>query len=151
MKREGNKIYVSESEIRTIVKQTIHEMTNIWHEENLRKALNNEPLDEMARINLKETQRNSLFPSNKYRVWIWSNDHTPPHFHVEYPEEGYECSYTISDGSLLEVKGNSDQCHIHNKVMKNVPIWLDQPCAINPKITNRENANMTWEQNHVNL
>ena len=145
-----------EEMIRPLIREAITEMAeemnnDVWHEEKVRKVLNNEPLDEMARINMKETGNKAIFPSNKYHVWIWSNDHEPAHFHVEYPEEGYECTYCISDGSLLEVKGNSDHCNIHRKVMRNVLKWLKQPCAINPKITNQENASMTWMQNHENL
>lgn len=37
-------------------------------------------LNEMARVNTKEFY--GLFPSNKFEIKIWSNDHNPPHFHV---------------------------------------------------------------------
>ena len=143
-----------ETKLKELVKEAVHEVlnesTDIWHESKVKKVINNEPIDEMARINMKETG-NSLFPSNKFRLWIWSNDHEPAHFHVDYPQENYECSFCIDDGSLLEVKGNSNYCSIHKEVVRNVKKWLKMPCAINPKITNKENAYMAWLQHHENL
>ena len=130
-----------------LIQKSVREtLNNLWHEDKVKKVLNNEPLNEMSRINLKETGK--LFPSNKFHIWIWSNDHNPPHFHVDYPQEQYECSFLIDTGELLEVKGDSDNCTIHNKVLRDVKKWLNNPCAINPKISNKENAILTWMQNH---
>ena len=44
-------------------------------------SLNKETLVEMARINLKEVG-SVPFPTNKFEIKIWSNDHNPPHFHL---------------------------------------------------------------------
>ena len=57
-------------------------------------SLNNETLVEMARINLKEIG-SVPFPTNKFDIKIWSNDHNPPHFHVIC--EGWNISFTIED------------------------------------------------------
>lgn len=51
--------------------------------EALRKGIesiqiNQEPLFEMARLNLNE-YGNVPFPTNKFDIRIWSNDHNPPH------------------------------------------------------------------------
>lgn len=49
-------------------------------------------INEMARINKKETGR-CLFPYNTWELKIWSNDHTPPHFHIIC--DGWNVSYKI--------------------------------------------------------
>lgn len=108
-------------------------------------SLNKETLVEMARINLKEID-SVPFPTNKFEIKIWSNDHNPPHFHVI--SEGWNISFTIEDGRELEVKKIGRNSSIYNYIVKNVPIWLDMPCKIAPKISNRENASIQWQQLH---
>ena len=58
-------------------------------------SLNKETFVEMARINLKEVG-SVPFPTNKFEIKIWSNNHNPPHFHVIC--EGWNISFTIEDG-----------------------------------------------------
>lgn len=108
-------------------------------------SLNKETLVEMARINLKEID-SVPFPTNKFEIKIWSNDHNPPHFHVI--SEEWNISFTIEDGRELEVKKIGRNSSIYNYIVKNVPIWLDMPCKIAPKISNRENASIQWQQLH---
>ena len=43
-------------------------------------SLNKDNLIEMARLNVNEIG-NVPFPSNKFIIKIWSNDHNPPNFH----------------------------------------------------------------------
>lgn len=108
-------------------------------------SLNKETLVEMARINLKEVG-SVPFPTNKFEIKIWSNDHNPPHFHVIC--EGWNISFTIEDGRELEVKNIGSHSSTYNYIVKNIPIWLDMPCKIAPKISNRENAFIQWQQLH---
>lgn len=108
-------------------------------------SLNKEALVEIARINLKEIG-NVLFPTNKFEIKIWSNDRNPPHFHVIC--EGWNISFTIEDGRELEVKNIGSHSSTYNYIVKNIPIWLDMPCKIAPKISNRENAFIQWQQLH---
>lgn len=108
-------------------------------------SLNKETLVEMARINLKEIG-NVPFPTNKFEIKIWSNDHNPPHFHVIC--EGWNISFTIEDGRELEVKNIGNHSSTYNYIVKNIPIWLVMPCKIAPKISNRENAFIQWQQLH---
>ena len=110
---------------------------------NKRIKTNKETLVEIAHINLKEIG-NVPFPTNKFEIKIWSNDHNPPHFHVIC--EGWNISFTIEDGRELEVKNIGN--HTYNYIVKNIPIWLDMPCKIAPKISNRENAVIQWQQLH---
>lgn len=44
-------------------------------------SLNKNDLVEIARLNVNEIG-NVPFPSNKFNIKIWSNDHNPPHFHI---------------------------------------------------------------------
>ena len=108
-------------------------------------SLNKETLVEIARINLKEIG-NVPFPTNKFEIKIWSNDHNPPHFHVIC--EGWNISFTIEDGRELEVKNIGSHSSTYNYIVKNIPIWLDMSCKIAPKISNRENAFIQWQQLH---
>ena len=108
-------------------------------------SLNKETLVEMARINLKEIG-NVPFPTNKFEIKIWSNDHNPPHFHVIC--EGWNILFTIEDGRELDVKSIGNHLSTYNYIVSNIPIWLDMPCKIAPKISNRENAFIQWQQLH---
>ena len=64
--------------------------------------IHREPLNEMAKMNLKDPM-NSPFPPNKFDIIIWSNDHNPPHFHIKGPEE-WEVTFSIETGEPLKVK-----------------------------------------------
>ena len=108
-------------------------------------SLNKETLVEMARINLKEIG-SVPFPTNKFEIKIWSNDHNPPHLHVIC--EGWNISFTIEDGRELEVKKIGRNSSTYNYIVKNIPIWLVMLCKIAPKISNRENAFIQWPQLH---
>ena len=107
--------------------------------------LNKETLVEMARINLKEIG-SVPFPTNKFEIKMWSDDHNPPHFHVIC--EGWNISFTIEDGRELEVKNIGNHSSTYNYIVKNIPIWLDMPCKNAPKISNTENAFLQWQQLH---
>ncbi len=107
---------------------------------------NNNMIVEMARINKKEST--GLFPYNKYEVKIWSNDHNPPHFHIIV--DGWNVLFDIENGNVIDIerKGKSEQ--VYDYIVKNAPKWLDNFCALKPKLTNRENAELVWEQLHEN-
>ncbi len=117
--------------------------------ESIKKVLNEEPqmntdlITEMARIN---TDESNLFHHNSYEIQIWSNDYTPPHFHVI--AEGWDVSFKIKDGKLLKINKKGNNSATYQYMINNVPKWLDAPAAIMPKITNRENANAIWKQIH---
>lgn len=114
--------------------------------EATQKVLQEEKLiTEMARININENER-CIFPYNSFEVKMWSNDHEPPHFHVIC--DGWNISFTIEDGRELEVKNIGRNSSTYNYIVKNIPIWLDMPCKIAPKISNRENAFIQWQQLH---
>lgn len=114
--------------------------------EATQKVLQEEKLiTEMARININENER-CIFPYNSFEVKMWSNDHEPPHFHVI--SDGWNISFTIEDGRELEVKNIGRNSSTYNYIVKNIPIWLDMPCKIAPKISNRENAFIQWQQLH---
>ena len=102
-------------------------------------------INEMARINKKETGR-CLFPYNIWELKIWSNDHTPPHFHIIC--EGWNVSYKIEDGSILLIEGKGKNGQIFDYMQRHVKEWLSTKCFAQPKLTNQENAMLQWEQLH---
>lgn len=102
----------------------------------------NNMIVEMARINKNEN--NGVFPFNSFEVKIWSNDHNPPHFHVI--KDGWNIGICIENGKVekIESKGKSEQ--VYNYIVENAPKWLEEKCAIKPKLSNRENAELIWAQ-----
>ena len=108
--------------------------------------IHREPLNEMAKMNLKDPM-NSPFPPNKFDIIIWSNEHNPPHFHVKGPEE-WEVTFTIKTGKLLKVKHIGKSSKYYKYMVDNVPIWLKMPCSVNKKITNRDFLDDRWITDH---
>ncbi len=102
---------------------------------------------EMARINKKETGK-CIFPFNSWELKIWSNDHNPPHFHILC--EGWNVSFKIDDGEVLQIEGKGGNSSIFEYMVNNVNEWLSSRCFAQPKLTNKENAILQWEQLHDN-
>lgn len=108
--------------------------------------IHREPLNEMAKMNLKDPM-NSPFPPNKFDIIIWSNDHNPPHFHIKGPEE-WEVTFSIETGEPLKVKRIGKSSKYYKYMVDNVPIWLKMPCSVNKKITNRDFLDARWITDH---
>lgn len=101
---------------------------------------------DFARLNKGETDN---LPYNLYEVKIWSDDHNPPHFHVESKQEGFDirCSF---DGELLSVKryGSRGRQDTFRDIIKRVKNWLDSKPQgkNNPFPTNRDYVKFVWER-----
>ena len=104
-------------------------------------------INEMARINKKENGK-CIFPYNSWELKIWSNDHNPPHFHIIC--DGWNVSFTIEDGELLQIEGRGANASTFEYMKNNVKEWLSSNCFAQPKLTNKENATLQWEQLHDN-
>lgn len=52
------------------------------------KPINRNPIAEMARLNTKDAGA-VPFPSNKFDIRIWNNDHLPPTFSCNCRRVGY--------------------------------------------------------------
>lgn len=126
----------------------IHQIINESIQHVLNERYNTQELIlEMARINKNESGK-SIFPYNSWEVKIWSNDHTPPHFHVL--KDGWNVSFIIETGEQLQIETKGKDTSIYNYMVNNVKEWLSNPCSIMPKLTNQENAMLQWEQIHDN-
>lgn len=108
--------------------------------------IHREPLNEMAKMNLKDPM-NSPFPPNKFDIIIWSNDHNPPHFHIKGPEE-WEVTFTIETGKPLKVKHIGKSSKYYKYMVDNVPIWLNMLSYPRKKNTNREILEDEWNRLH---
>ena len=128
-----------ENKVKSIIQEAIYDALNE------KFNTNKEPLNEMARINTNESGI-SIFPYISYEVKIWSNDHEPPHFHVIC--EGWNISFLIDDGEILDIKSQGKKRDVYKYICKNVKDWLSSPCSILPTITNQENAFAVWMQLH---
>ena len=74
----------------------------------------------MPRINKKETDR-CIFPYNTWKIEILSNDHTPPHFHII--SDGWNVSYKIEDGNMLQIEGIGKNDSIFDYMEKHVKAY----------------------------
>lgn len=133
---------ISEKQLTNIIKKVLNEY--IEGSEAL-KLDPEEPLVEMARINKKETGK-CIFPYDAWEVKIWSNDHNPPHFHIK--RNGWNVSFVIETGEILMLNSQGQKQEDFNYMVEYVPKWLNSKCFMMPKITNRENAMLQWEQLH---
>ena len=139
-------IKINEQQLKEIVKESVEKIL----EESAALALNYydepEPLVEMARINMKESGKGSIFPFNAWEVKIWSDDHEPPHFHIK--RNKWNVSFNIETGEIMEILSQGTEKNVYDYMIANVSSWLDSPCAILPQITNRQNAMLQWVQLH---
>ena len=74
----------------------------------------------MPRINKKETDR-CVFRYNTWKIEILSNDHTPPHFHII--SDGWNVSYKIEDGNMLQIEGIGKNDSIFDYMEKHVKAY----------------------------
>lgn len=109
------------------------------------KTKESKTLLEMARINKRETGK-CFFPYTSWEIKIWSNDHNPPHFHIL--KDGWNVSFLIEDGSIYKIERKGENKQIYEYMVNNVQNWLSTNCFALPKITNKENAILQWEQLH---
>lgn len=130
-------------ELKYLIEDTVRRylFENVGHE----KSINRNPIVEMARLNNKDAGA-VPFPSNKFDIRIWSNDHLPPHFHVI--ADGWDISFLIEDGRVYRVNKIGKNSSTYTYIEKNVPIWLEMENSANKKITNKEFAELTWDSNH---
>lgn len=138
-----NKIKLSESKLKEAVSYAIEKILGEEQALTLNAVPDNVPILEMARINKKEM---SIFPFNSWEIKIWSNDHNPPHFHIL--RNDWNVSFDIESGSVINVEKKGENIEDYQYMLGHIKEWLDSPCAIQPKITNRENAFVQWEQLH---
>lgn len=99
-------------------------------------------LNEMARVNVGE--RWGFFPTNKFNVFIYSNDHNPPHMHVII--DGWDLVVGIKDGKILKVKHEGKSSKYYSYVEKFTGEWLDSPSSAEEGLTNREVAMRLWDK-----
>ena len=113
--------------------------------DNLDLDVNKQHFGETARLNMYETD-DCLFPYNGWDVRIFGNDYTPARFHIM--REGWNVSFSIYNGELLEINSRGKRQEILDYMCANVKKWLSDSCIIQPKLTNQENACLSWEQIH---
>ncbi len=136
-------VKITERELNRIIQEEI----NDFKEPILTERRDGTLLVEMARINKNEIG-DCIFLYNKWEGKIWSNDHNPPHFHIICNQ--WNVSFDIQSGKLMEIEKRGTENNIFNYMVANVEKWLSSPCHAQPKLTNRENATLIWEQLHDN-
>ena len=114
---------------------------------NLRSIFSLRRVQEMARVNIGETE---LFPYDSYELRIYGNDHNPPHFHIKSLQEKYHITVKIDTGELYEIKstGRRGRKDKFTDVVKMAKLWLDsKPAAPEESVfpTNRMKLEITWK------
>ena len=108
--------------------------------------LNMNPIVEMSKLNSRD--RGAVpFPSDKFIIRIWSNDHNPPHFHVV--AEGWDISFLIENGEVYRTNKVGKSSSMYNYIIKNIPKWL-QMRHIGSKDTNQVFAYNIWDSYNDN-
>lgn len=134
---------LSVNELRYIIKEKVREclMRSINHS----SILNRDPIVEMSKLNIKQTGA-VPFPSNKFDIRIWSDDHNPPHFHVK--SEGWDISFLIENGEEYRINKHTNDSKIYSYIKDNIKKWLQMPNKLYGGITNQHLAYNTWLSYH---
>lgn len=133
-----NKMLITEAELQEIVTQATL---------NTLQQIHAELLVEYQQINVDDSN-NAIFPYNKFVVSIYSDDHWPPHFHVE--GNGWNISLTIWKGEVLQAKGDGTQAD-YNYIAQNALKWLNTRSSVNKRKSNRQIAIITWNRMHSTM
>lgn len=89
-----------------------------------------------------------MFPSDKFKINIYPNDHEPPHFHVIC--EGWDVGIIIENGDLYRINKRGTRDTVYNYIVKNIKEWLESKNMSNKNTTNQDNIVSLWESFHEN-
>ena len=100
---------------------------------------------DIARLNKRDGE-GEIFPHDKWRLIMRSDDVEPPHFHII--REGWDAIFSIESGELIKVlTAGTDQSHL-NYMIHNASLWLNSPSRFYPHISNRHASTLMWDQLH---
>lgn len=116
---------------------------------------NTQKLNEMATIN---SPKDSSLPFNKYTVSVYSDDHTPAHFHYQCLDRKIELKIDIltlniihstprigvPKNALLSWTGLTSE----KKYLRN---WIKSKYSKNPNMTNYDAIIFTWNVFHSEI
>lgn len=111
-----------------------------------KQRLNSNMLNEMARVNVGET---NIFPYQTYEIAVFSRDHEPPHFHIKC--DGWNIKFLIEDSSKYEIVKEGQKDSIKKYILKHIEEWLNSSSASVSSITNREMTKVLWAAVHSNM
>lgn len=101
-------------------------------------------------MNVDSTQ---YLPYSSFDVFIWSNDHFPPHFHLRSKQEGFELRYDFN-GTLLSVerRGKRRRTDSFSDITKLVKLWLFSKPQFKESFvsfpTYQDYCKFVWRQNN---
>ncbi len=103
-----------------------------------------ERIADMALLNKGDM---SILPYNKYKVYVYGEDHQPPHFHVETTE--FDARFDLEGNFLSMKRGEISNVDVVEKLVKK---WLNSKPAkheIAVKFaTNSDFAEVMWIANN---
>lgn len=98
--------------------------------------------NEVARININEPAT-GIFPYAQFKITVKSQDGNLPRVHIE--SEGWHLTFPIGSALLDDILSRGSNDEVFGYIIDSYPLWLDQPSALQPAITNLQNARATWE------
>lgn len=109
------------------------------------------PIMEMSQINT-EDKSDSPFPWNKYKLYVYADDHNPAHFHIQSRQEGFDIRIDIENASLISVKkyGKRKRTDNFNDIVKLAKEWLSNKSSDTgfKDKTNKEMTIYNWNVNN---
>lgn len=101
--------------------------------------------EEISHINIQEGA-DSIFPREKFDVYVRDRDRGGPRFHVA--KDGWDVAFFISNGKVHNICKRGADMGVLNKMREDAIKWLNQPCKLLPAMTNGQNALLQWKQLH---
>ncbi len=106
---------------------------------------------DIARLNKRDGE-GEIFPHDKWRLIMRSDDAEPPHFHII--SEGWDVTFSIESGELIKVlTTGTDQSHL-NYMIHNASLWLNSPSPFtltSPTATPQHLCGINSTKNNINI
>lgn len=88
------------------------------------------------------SDKNGLFPYDKFRLLVWGESDHEPVVHVVGSE--WDAVFYYETGELYGLVSIGDDIDVFNYMKTNIPIWLKQRSTIYNKATNRDAIHAVW-------
>ena len=103
------------------------------------------PSEKISHINIKEGA-DSVFPQDKFDVYVRRGDICNPRFHVA--SDGWDVAFFISNGKVHNICKRGADMGVLNKMRVDVIKWLPCQNAFEPDKTNRQVIEIMWARMH---
>ena len=103
------------------------------------------PSEDISHINIKEGA-DSIFPREKFDVYVKGGDICNPRFHVA--SDGWDVAFFINNGKVHNICKRGADMGVLNKMREDAIKWLPCQNAYEPDKTNRQVIEIMWARMH---